>query len=106
MRGLEGGGDGVLIKKIRQYGSPVVGSNASDVGGASTGGKGSWMMVEGNGEIRFVPLNNRLFNTGDQMIEIQQQSQNLVSSWVGVCRDGGLEEGFKKDVGGRVMEVI
>jgi hypothetical protein len=33
--------------------SPVAGSNTSDVGGASTGGKGSGM-VEGNGEIRFV----------------------------------------------------
>ena len=33
--------------------SPVVGNNATDVGGASTGGKGPGM-VEGNGEIRFV----------------------------------------------------
>jgi hypothetical protein len=29
------------------------------------------------------------------MVEIQQQSHILASSWVGVCRDGGLEEGFR-----------
>ena len=33
----------------------VAGNNASDLGGASTGGKGSGM-EEGNGEIGFVPI--------------------------------------------------
>ena len=38
----------------REEWSPVVGNNTSDVEGASTGRRGSGM-VEGNGEIRFVP---------------------------------------------------
>ena len=73
--------------------SPVVGSNSTDEGGSSTGGKDSGK-VEGNGEIRFVPCLFIILLILE-MIEIQQQSHILVSSWVGVCRDGGLEEGFR-----------
>jgi hypothetical protein len=29
------------------------------------------------------------------MVEMQQQSHILVSSGVGICGDGGLEEGFR-----------
>jgi hypothetical protein len=69
--------------------SPVVSSNPSNVG-ASTGSG----TAEGHGEIRFVPCLKRMEKKQQNLIEMQQQSHILVSSWVGVCGDGGLEEGF------------
>ena len=37
---------------------------------------------------------------------MQQQSHILVSSWVGICRDGGVEKGFRMEVVGLGMILV